>query len=71
MGKVGIILIKKNLYYVLNTLEEGPKSLNAISQETGIRFEHVIKYIKELIQKKLCRKLNSKCNERQSIWYNQ
>ena len=45
-----LFLSKKNLFYVLKTLEIGPKSLGSISKATGIRFEHVSKYIKELIE---------------------
>ena len=44
-----IFLSKKSLYPVLRAIEEQPASLTAISKITGIRFEHVSKYVKELI----------------------
>lgn len=44
-----IFLSKKNLFFVLKAIEEQPKSLTNISKITGIRFEHVSKYIKELV----------------------
>jgi len=45
-----VFLSKKNLYHVLKAIETEPKTLSMISQKTGIRFEHVSKYIKELIE---------------------
>lgn len=44
-----IFLSKKALYLVLKALEKQPTSLANISSITGIRFEHVSKYVKELI----------------------
>ena len=45
-----LFLSKKNLFYVLKALENEPKGLSSISKMTGIRFEHVSKYVKELIE---------------------
>ncbi|HME54411.1 MAG TPA: hypothetical protein VKM55_19450 [Candidatus Lokiarchaeia archaeon] len=44
-----IFLSRKNLYSVLLAIEEQPTSLTNISKTTGIRFEHVSKYMKELV----------------------
>ena len=45
-----IFLAKRNLYNVLKAIEVEPKSLTRISKETGIRFEHVSRYVKELVE---------------------
>jgi len=46
---IQIFLAKKNLFNVLKSIESEPCSLTKISKITGIRFEHVSKHVKELM----------------------